>query len=762
MPILRSDLKLIKAADMSDFETGGGLPSANVIVDGKSNEIFDDITDLNRAMGGVSLRKVFAKVDTANTDKLMASRMLISKLPTNPHVSVFMFDTGLWGDTRKNAADKLASYYSLSSIMAGHLLEKHLTGQRVVQLSLDLSDAVPLAGQKIALVQNDGQSDSVVQFVSIVRVSTIQRTFQRTVDTTVKRIVASLEISEPLRYDFDGLTVPEFYARVDTSRRAIVREARGSEAVKIYSASQIKEPITLGSSTFKINSIYTQIIPATSTETQIPPTQPFVDGSNQSDWIDIGSVAYGLVYSKTLSNTPTANTLKIVYQSSGQLYEASDIDGVITDSYGQNIGTLDSVSKLLSLNLPTLPDAGTVIAIRYQTTNSNVQANKAAFYVPVTPIKSLSFGLTVTYDYSYYYEQTQTVKSGTTTSTVFADKYGSIDLFGNEYANINYLTGLVTINATRMVLSSVSYTASTVANFPLSQDIIGLDVSRMPDDGKAQFVKSGDFGAVVERKAYELTTPTANKSYDLGVVRLTTVDIKDSTGKALDAAHVNIDLDAGTLTLTASFDMSGYTAPLSAHYLVQDLIVVNAVGADGTITANKPISHDYSTDAIFSTLLVNNGDGVVQTRAHNVYSQKSWDNVWRNTLFGDSATIQLNTAIYPIVVTNNAAITEQWALVFTSATDFKIIGKSIGLIGTGSTTSDTFIYNLNANAPYFTIPQQAWSGGGAAGNVVFFNTESAMPQVWLGSAVMPHDGLVNDVYDFTIEHQANIDRERIA
>lgn len=55
MAILSGDVKLLKSAVMADVPEGGGAPTGNAIVDGVSNAIFPDISEVARAGGQVSM-----------------------------------------------------------------------------------------------------------------------------------------------------------------------------------------------------------------------------------------------------------------------------------------------------------------------------------------------------------------------------------------------------------------------------------------------------------------------------------------------------------------------------------------------------------------------------------------------------------------------------------------------------------------------------------------------------------------------------------
>ena len=64
MAILSGDIRLVASQVMDDVPEGGGAPTATILVDGASNQVFPDISELDRAGGRVSLRKIFATVDT--------------------------------------------------------------------------------------------------------------------------------------------------------------------------------------------------------------------------------------------------------------------------------------------------------------------------------------------------------------------------------------------------------------------------------------------------------------------------------------------------------------------------------------------------------------------------------------------------------------------------------------------------------------------------------------------------------------------------
>lgn len=1208
MAITQNDLEILKTQNMTDASDGGGLPSAIPVADGKSNNLFPDVSDIDRLIGRVRLRKVVLAVMTGDDELLQATRLLFTELPENPNISVFAFKATSFADTRKDAQNRIESYLAFGTKFAGHLLETQLVGQRVIQVSLDPKDPIPAVGQPLVLVQNEGQSDEYYQYIRPLKVETVERRFQKNSQDAVTRIVATIEFGDTLTKAYNGLTVPEFYANINTSRRAILREARVADAAKYYSASRLAEPVVaMQSRQVRIDSIYTQVVPSTQVETPILQRDPanqvatqsrgksaitinqyvnvannasfnlpsgvavgslsiavagqsltdrdgqLVNGNNlafasiqygsgqitwysslnlgyttvtgsytpASEFVRVAQTDYQIVddnagynFVRELGAEPVQNSLKISYTVQGSNYFVHDDGrGNLIDDNGNGRGTVQG--KTVLLTTAAIPDAASYIVYSFgvdlDTVKYGAQALLPAYHSAILTDKvvgdiTITWGVnktatmskgvitgdatgtfddnelriapkemvakdtafTVTYNkvldsmttsidanYSpqnasgvftgsidlasaiesldfrvvlsdkssqqimisfgieasgtklfvnsvsypsylsisqyagntvlssaavswYPYASgsgddwqptlisssvnkaagkvnfsikvsrkktvtdvvmvgginisplftTKTIDTnlfigtasingtatvgGTTESatiSIKADKLfvappqasdtpvvnGSvfIDVLGQSLrddngrvkngadivGNINIKSGIIelttwqagqtnTVNlksmlrendpvplanivfrtpvaplkksslqisaeladGTMLSLStdaqggitgskyahgtvdfkagfvalyfyeklgvtanpdvvnqpwydvdniytetatgntqfinkpvyvkpdSIRYNAIAYSYLPLDSSLIGLDPVRLPTDGRVPFVRKGDSIAITELKSVEIPISDKNTSYDLGFERLSDVTIFDSLGKKVSYDYLVIDLDAGTIFINDLYPVETYTPPLTAKYRVMDIALVIEADISGRVTLSTPITHDYSTAAVFSSMLL---AGDMQARSYNVFSQKSWGKVFSDTLIGDRAESQLQTATNPIVALNRDAIEERWALVFTSATEFRIIGETVGEIGVGSTTLDAAPLNPVTGYPYFKIPRLAWGAGWAANNVLRFNTGAAKYPVWIGNAIQQHVGSSKDNYDFTIGYHANIDRDRV-
>ena len=463
------------------------------------------------------------------------------------------------------------------------------------------------------------------------------------------------------------------------------------------------------------------------------------------------------------------------------------IGAKLTDSFGQIkrnaqvVGTIDYLSGLVALSNWDANQLNSAVVNSMLRGSNDVPVYNMVFKTPVAPLKESSLSISV--DLLTGQKLTlSTDGQGKITGNQYAHgfvdfKAGVVVLYFYEALKVsdnpdvvnqpwydasniyieggaNYINRPVYINP-----NTGRYNAIAYSYLPLDKELIGLDPVRLPSDGRVPFVRKGDSIAITELKTMQLPTNAANDTFDLGFERLSDVNVVDSTGKKVSFDYLDVDLDAGTLKLNSAFVMTGLTAPLTAKYRIMDIALVIETDISGRVTLSTPITHNYSTAAVFSSMLL---AGDMQARAYNVFSQKSWNNgVWSDTLIGDAATSQLQVTNNPIVVTNRDAIQERWALVFTGTTSFRIIGETVGEIGTGSTTANTSPLNPMTSQPYFTIPAAAWGSGWSANNVVRVNTAAAKYPVWIGNAIQQHQGSSSDNYDFTIGYHANIDRERV-
>lgn len=269
MSILANDIKLLTAERLLDTPDGGGRMTGHVVVDGQSNNLFPDISELDRTYGRVSLRKAFVGVLTDSTESYYGAHAIVSEAPADPKVSVTLFTTRSWTDRREAARDRIERYLARGVKWPGQLLERQLTGQRAISLLLKPADPLPRVGQALVLVQDEGKPTEFEQYVRVTRVTTTSRTFtvsEGGSSISFSGVVATCEISDPLRYDFDG---PLPSNRDDVSTRAVVRDTVVANAAVYYGMAPLAEAGHIGDLRVQVTNLFGQLVPSAQSETPL-------------------------------------------------------------------------------------------------------------------------------------------------------------------------------------------------------------------------------------------------------------------------------------------------------------------------------------------------------------------------------------------------------------------------------------------------------------------------------------------------------------
>lgn len=266
MAILSDDIKLVKSQVMLDTDDGGGRTTGNEVVDGQSNNIFPDISELDRTYGRISLRKLFAQIDTVNTDSYFGSHVIIDSPPQDSKVTTTLFTTQDWFDRRTSAANRVESYLAKGGRWSGHVYETQLEGQRVIQIVTRVEDAEPTTGQALCIVQNENTEAEFEQFVRVTGVSSVVQRFSVSLDKDVTRKVVTIEISDPLRQTFTGQSVRDYEQGTASAGVAVLRDTRVADAARYFSIKPLAAAVGIGAAQIQVPSIFTNIVPSSQQE----------------------------------------------------------------------------------------------------------------------------------------------------------------------------------------------------------------------------------------------------------------------------------------------------------------------------------------------------------------------------------------------------------------------------------------------------------------------------------------------------------------
>jgi hypothetical protein len=391
MGITTDDIKIRQSQNLSDDDDGGGYMTSIEVVDGSINNIFDDISRLDRTYGRVSLRKFFMHVDTDDTNTYYGAHMILSKQAADENIIVTLFTTDSDSDVRTAAVDRLESYVTLGPAYGGWLYGDHPAGSKTLSLFTTTTAEAPEIDDVWCLFNNYGDSDETYQYVRITAVESSTGTFTVS-NTTFTRNLLTLTISDALEEKFYGNSMHN-----SDSTSTNVYTSTVSDAAEYYGVMTPTDDISSGDTTIMVDDIYAQLVPTSQTETSLTDQTPGeaepVQQSGDTETFTVTSFSGTTLYlpcgicSGTLTLTIagveyTDNGDGVLMQSSNQAGTINYSTGLVTFTssksgsgtavYDPGVG-LSLVGNTLSIPVPTtgagytyigslwpLPEAGTI------------------------------------------------------------------------------------------------------------------------------------------------------------------------------------------------------------------------------------------------------------------------------------------------------------------------------------------------------------------------------------------------------------------
>lgn len=407
---------------------------------------------------------------------------------------------------------------------------------------------------------------------------------------------------------------------------------------------------------------------------------------------------------------------------------------------GTQVGTVDYTTGEVVLTDYSLLTSGQPLAISGTSVITrdrlHYSVKKAVFKALGTPLVPGSVTLRA-FDYASAVNlNLQVNQSGDITSVIDTTLTGKV----------SFDTGIITLicGSKALYAPTVSYNAVYLQNLPLDSSLLGLDPTKLPLDGRVPVFRKADVIVVHHTATYQCAEPAAGQTYNVGRTRLALVEVYDANDAVVDSSKYTTNLDTGTVTFITP--LTGVVEPLRILHRIEDMLLATEVYINGKIETAGAISHEFpATDTQVSSALL---FGDLASRVLNLFSQATWTAIWSDARIGGNTTGQFNDLQYPITVTNEEAIEERWAIIFTSASNFTINGETLGQIGTGNTGANCVPLNGLTGKPYFTIDYRGWGAGWATGNVLRFNTQAASAPMWIirttvaGPVVEPVDKFI--------------------
>ncbi|MFM2053084.1 MAG: hypothetical protein RL456_1121 [Pseudomonadota bacterium] len=374
MTILQGDIKIMASQVLADVPEGGGAATGTEIVDGQSNNLFPDISELDRTLGRVNLRKVFPAVRTLNNDGYFGVNVIVSDAPDDAAVSAVLFSTGEYFDTRTEAQTRIESYLTRGPQYGGLLFGDHIEGMRTITILQRSSVAIPSIGTTLYLRANAGTANEVEQYVRITQVTSRDRDFavpeSTQADQTFRRTEVTVELSDPLRADYNGFQPVDSYrdSTVDYTNKTQLFETVVADAAQYYGIVPLAVAGAINDFSVDVESIFSQVVPSAQVET------PIADARMNQQSAAIAPSGQTITQSLTLAFTTTQPMFVGGGIAPGTLSIARDGITVVDKSGklqrdNQDVGTIDYENGILSLSTNVWSVGGTH-AVTYQAAGS--------------------------------------------------------------------------------------------------------------------------------------------------------------------------------------------------------------------------------------------------------------------------------------------------------------------------------------------------------------------------------------------------------
>jgi len=377
MPIQRENLELVESQVMDDVPEGGGALTGNAIESGVMNNLFPDVSDLDRATGRWRARKVGMRVRTFDTDKVLGSRLAINQLPTDPFKDYVLFRRNDAFDTRADAVDYAAGYYVAQVQWPGALLGRHNAGQSLLSVIQPPNSELPPRNRVLQVSSDEGGPNETSEYVRVVDVEYYEReTYDANGYYSYWEVRMTLE--QPLQNGYQGHEPVRSFKFDYDNEEARLRDTGVSDAFRGYGSRVLTQAASIGDKTLNVDSVFAQLAPSNRSEEPLAnqPTNPAltitldagarevqVSEAMHTRAFKVTAENRRLNYVDTLRPIPKPGAYTLDYYAAGRWYQLVD-DGagnLTSTSVGAGSGTIDYVTGTRTVTLAALPDVGSIV-----------------------------------------------------------------------------------------------------------------------------------------------------------------------------------------------------------------------------------------------------------------------------------------------------------------------------------------------------------------------------------------------------------------
>lgn len=388
MPLQLGDIRFALPADRGENPNSGGPPTSRLVFDGASNTFFQNDIGADARVGGlVEVQHGHVVLRNTDTDAFLGANVIVAEPPNDPNVSITLIKSPGTFARRADLVKLVEATSSPGSELNGFLLENHLAGMRLISIGQRPGMETPAVNTTLALIVDEGLPTEKVDYQRVRRVTVSTQIFTELVGGEYKDFalqVAACETFSPLKYDLPGSSANRLYAR--QAGKTKTRRVNFTDAGTFYSASRLTAAVVPEDMELFVESIYTQIVPNTRTETpllnQFPGGMRTVKLTDYLGTLEVASAAHtnriliteenqGYSHVFKLIPPPAPNSITVSAVGLGQWATIVD-NGLGELSGGPGSGTVLASTGDLATTWDFLPDYNTFVIATWADTGGFV------------------------------------------------------------------------------------------------------------------------------------------------------------------------------------------------------------------------------------------------------------------------------------------------------------------------------------------------------------------------------------------------------
>lgn len=804
MTITRNNLKIQKPQVLGSNADAGGQRTNNTVIGGQLNQLWKAISDVDHARGSFDLAKCFPWVDTPGTETMSDAHIFFGQEPTDEMVKMFIAESAALPD-----ASRMTDMINIleGSVVAGAFIRSCQYGFLAGQDSFPrayLQSSFLFDGKEFWRTEYVNQGEVLV--ISVEYEGNEDANYPRFEHFCQMKQSASggqtgqVYFEPPIPYDTPDAS------RVINGQTGCTKLRRTSENDDIIyhgitrltaetSSSLISVATTKGELLPKVKSVNsltansitdgdlgaTGIIPKVATVPAVEGQKTYVfevpdllndDFVNNSLALDPKITAPASVrWSRTIVGTTITFTalstfngtevsnLVMEYLSAAKYevysnatafpaskkvtkgsvkmtvtFTATSTSRALTETSDGNFVDSFASTRLVILDYATgvvtkTPDTRGDFTVSYSClVEASLTSDNTTTFTLVTDAPVLDS----------FYLQVQNVAH----DALISASSNALGVISGTGVSGNIVGNVVSLTFTQNVdLTTLSYDIEELVTLSPPPELYGLNPIRLKNAGVVNIFTPWNPIVVEHTNVQAFTSASIGQTFNVRA-NARYVDLTDSTGASLytvDNTHYSHNNATGVVTINSDF--AGFVGPFVLTDSIGEEALVTAV-RDGKLQLAEELSQTYPVGSVVASMQVL---GDLQARVGKVRDMTSWSNNWDQD--GTNAVGSLNDVDYPIEVSNEGAINEEWVLIFTSSTAFRCVGKGIGQIATGDTLNDFAPVNSLTGLPYFVIRKEALGNGGGGwqtGEAVRFPTYASSKPAMLIRTTAPGHSQIND------------------